>query len=202
MARGRRGGVEIGDGAIGMSRLPRESEQQMAGLEGWGKLKKKLGLNKLQTRKALKSVNHAVKAVVVPTKKNRKTAEKAVKPHVGKFLAAGDLLIPGAGTAASLAWTKNRMDSVKKKIKAQMAAEAIAARASEAAAAPAAEVATAVVTSVSSGGGGGAISYAAPSEPTPPAAPVAAPVAEEKKTNWLAIGGGTLLAVKALSLVI
>lgn len=195
--------MEIGDGEARMARIAQDNDQQLAGLEGWGKLKKKLGLNKLQTRKALKSVNKAVKAVVVPTKKNRKAAEKAVKPHVGKFLAAGDLLIPGAGTAASLAWTKNRMDSVKKKIKAQMAAEAIAARASEApAAAPAAEVATAVVTSVSSGGGGGAISYAAPSEPTPPAAPVAAPVADEKKTNWLAIGGGTLLAVKALSLVI
>lgn len=186
-----------------MARIAQDNDQQLAGLEGWGKLKKKLGLNKLQTSKALKSVNHAVKAVVVPTKKNRQTAEKAVKPHVGKFLAAGDLLVPGAGTAASLAWTKNRMDSAKKKIKAQMAAEAIAARASEApAAAPAAEVATAVVTSVSSGGGGGATSYAAPSEPTTPATPVAAPVAEEKKTNWLAIGGGTLLAVKALSLVI
>lgn len=184
-----------------MSRLPREREPlDLQGLDGWGSLKKKLGLNKLQTRKALKSVNKAAKAVVVPTKKNRKAAEKAVKPHVAKFLAAGDLVVPGAGTAASLAWTKNRMDSAKKKIKAQMAAEAIAARASEApAAAPAADVATAVVTS---GGGGGAISYAAPSEPTPPAAPAAAPVAEEKKTNWLTVGAGTLLAVKALSLVI
>lgn len=174
-----------------MSRLASENDQQIAGLEGWGKLKKKLGLNKLQTRKALKSVNKAAKAVVVPTKKNRKAAEKAVKPHVGKFLAAGDLLVPGAGTAASLAWTKNRMDSVKKKIKAQMAADAIAERnAEQEATAPAAEYA-----STASGGG----SAAAPA--TVADATTAAP-AEEKKTNWLAIGGGTLLAVKALSLVI
>lgn len=172
-----------------MSRLASENDQQIAGLEGWGKLKKKMGLNKLQTRKALKSVNKAVKAVVVPTKKNRKAAEKAVKPHVGKFLAAGDLLVPGAGTAASLAWTKNRMDSVKKKIKAQMAADAIAERnAEQEAAAPAAKYAS------TASGGGSAAGTAAD-------ATTAAP-AEEKKTNWLAIGGGTLLAVKALSLVI
>ena len=198
--------MEISNGATRMARIAQEhdqqlADQQLAELEGWGKLKKKLGLNKLQTRKALKSVNKAVVAVVAPTKKNRAKAEDDLKPHVGKILAAGDLLVPGAGTAASLAWTKNRMDSAKKKIKAQIAANKMAARASES------PVSVPTADAVQSGGGGAAISYAAPSESTASgvsvetAEPAPAP-AEEKKTNWLAVGGGTLLAVKALSMVI
>ena len=41
-----------------MSRLQTEQHDlgSLAGLEGWGKLKKKLGLNKLHTRDAIKAV--------------------------------------------------------------------------------------------------------------------------------------------------
>lgn len=164
----------------------------LEGLAGWGSFKKKIGLNKLHTRKTVKAVTAMQKAIIAPTKKNRKAAEDKAKPFVGKALAVASVALPGVGTAASLAWNMQRAKSAKKKIKKQNAEIDIANRealkAEERAAA-----AERAATEGTGGGSGGSDSSAL--------APVTMATPEEKKPNYLGWAAGGLLAVKALSLV-
>jgi len=184
-----------------MSRLQSDeqlySQDGLEGLDGWGKIKKKLKLNKLHTRKTVKAAVAVQKALVAPTKKNRKAAEDKAKPFVGKALAVASVVLPGVGTAASLGWNMQRAKSARKKVKKQNAEIDIANRealkAEERAAA--AERAATEGTGGGSGGGSDSSSYA----PVTQAAPA---TAEEKKPNYLGWAAGGLLAVKALSLVV
>ena len=198
-----------------MSRLPTEQHnmKSLEGLEGWGKLKKKLGLNKLHTRDAIKAVNKAVVAVVAPTKSNLKSAEVAVKPYVAPVLAVASVALPVVGSAASAAWQLQRAQSAKKRMKKEAAIFAIEERKAldaEQAEQKAEQEKTAMAyvqqmaasSSGGGGGGGGSLSYSTPpaanGTPTAEQAPAAAP----EKNNVLAWAAGGLLALKAISLVI
>lgn len=200
-----------------------EIQNHLAGLddlEGWGKLKKKLGLNKLHTRDAIKAVNKAVVAVVAPTKSNLKSAEVAVKPYVAPVLAVASVALPVVGSIASAGWQAQRAKSAKKHIKKEAAQVAImerqwaeedqkaaAAEQAQQAADIQAQQAAAIMRSMTQssgggGGGGGAISYnPAPTENNSTGAPGTPPGTPEK-TNLMAWAAGGLLAIKALSLVI
>ena len=197
-----------------MSRLQTEQHDlgSLAGLEGWGKLKKKLGLNKLHTRDAIKAVNKAVVAVVAPTKSNLQKAEVAVKPYVAPVLAVASVALPVVGSAASAAWQVQRAGSAKKRMKKEAAQVAIQERqwaeedkkeaAEKEKAAMAYVQQMAASSSGGGGGGGGSLSYSTPpaanGTPTAEQAPAAAP----EKNNVLAWAAGGLLALKAISLVI
>lgn len=196
-----------------MSRLQTEQHDlgSLAGLEGWGKLKKKLGLNKLHTRDAIKAVNKAVVAVVAPTKSNLQKAEVAVKPYVAPVLAVASVALPVVGSAASAAWQVQRAGSAKKRMKKEAAQVAIQERQwaeedkKEAAEKEKAAMAYVQQMANSSSGGGGSSgggSYAPTTSASSPAEtqPGTAPAPE--KNNMLAWAAGGLLALKAISLVI
>lgn len=80
-----------------MSTLP---DSNLDGLAGWGSFKKKLGVNKLQTRKAVKANVKIATAWVAPTKKN--VTKAAVATSQSK-LASGAVLIGGAIAGPAIA---------------------------------------------------------------------------------------------------
>ncbi|MDI1303020.1 MAG: hypothetical protein PSX71_14035 [bacterium] len=60
-------------------------------------------------KKAVSKVTAVTKAVVIPTSKNLAKAEDIVKPHVPLLLnTVGNIIAPGAGTAAATAWNAGR----------------------------------------------------------------------------------------------
>lgn len=71
----------------------------LAALEGWGKLKKKLGLNKLKTRKLVGKVAKVIPAaaLLAPTKENLKIAGKSAAIAAG---AAATVLTGGKALSA------------------------------------------------------------------------------------------------------
>lgn len=75
-------------------------------LEGWGSFKRKVGLNKLGTRKAVKAVTQATEGVVKADGKRLKAAAitASQSPSLNVALnTAGNLLAPGVGTAITTA---------------------------------------------------------------------------------------------------
>lgn len=73
-------------------------------LDGWGDFKRSIGLNKLHTRKIVKTHVDAAKALFVPTKKNVKKAAASIGQNklAAKAVAVGgNIVAPGAGTVAA-----------------------------------------------------------------------------------------------------
>lgn len=78
--------------------------QTLDGLEGWGKIKKKLGLNKLKTRKIVGKVAKVIPgaSLIVPTKKTLKEAAKgmAIGAAIGTAVIGGPKAIMAAKKVA------------------------------------------------------------------------------------------------------
>lgn len=78
--------------------------QTLDGLEGWGKFKKKLGLNKLKTRKIVAKVAKVIPgaSLIVPTKKTLKEAAKgmAIGAAIGTAVIGGPKAIMAAKKVA------------------------------------------------------------------------------------------------------
>lgn len=176
------------------------SEPQNLGDLGlsWGDIKRKVGINKVGGKLA-KAHKDVTKAIALPSKKNLKKAEDSAKPVVGVALPALDFVLPGAGTAASLAWNAARAKVQKKKTKDALnkAKRQAAAAGTETAETTAAPVSSAGGSGGGSGGGSVSVTTLAPVDEGTAAAPES-----ENKTNWLGWMAGGLLAVKALSLVV
>lgn len=129
------------------------------GLDGWGKLKKKLGLNKLKTRKLVGKVAKVVPgaALLSPTKKNLKQAGKglAIGAAIGSAVVGG----PKAVAAAKKIAKQVKASQAKKDMEARAKAEI-----ERQAAAYAAELEQADAPAMTSSGAGG--SYAEPATTT------------------------------------
>lgn len=96
----------------------------LAALEGWGKLKKKLGLNKLKTRKLVGKVAKVIPgaALLAPTKENLKIAGKSAAIAAG---AAATVLTGGK----ALSVIKPALDARQQKKAQKKAAKAAASQA-------------------------------------------------------------------------
>lgn len=199
-----------------MSRLPTDAQPEgLESLEGWGKIKKKLKLNKLKTRKLtkkvigkknydkLKQTGHGLKDGV---KRNALAIGAGVLTVATGGAAAPALIAAGKKMAATevvrkVVKRKAEKDQ-KKALKAMIAAQKIADRNAEAEAEAEQEAEDSAPASISAPSSGA--SYGAGPSATAARQGEAAPAAaaEEKKPNYLGWAAGGLLAVKVISMVV
>lgn len=150
--------------------------QTLDGLEGWGKLKKKLGLNKLKTRKIVAKVAKVIPgaSLIVPTKKTLKEAAKgmAIGAAIGTAVIGGPKAILAAKKVADQVKAKQAQGNATAEAEAEIERQAAAYEAEL-------NQQDAMMATAS----GGSSSEAT----TPTAAP--ADTAEPKKTGWILPAG-------------
>lgn len=146
------------------------------GLDGWGKLKKKIGLNKLKTRKLVGKVAKVVPgaALQAPTKKNLKEAGKglAIGAAIGAAVVGGPKAITAARKIAAQVKARKAQKAGMQEANAEIERQAAAYEAEL-------NQQDAMMATASGGGSSEAT--------TPTAAP--ADTAEPKKTGWILPAG-------------